>query len=100
MVSKTALMIWASSLLRQCDAALGKLKDNISFKSYIELQNAPPPLSGSTELFLPSALERAVEKSSWVLHDEAINPFTSAGRISRHKKFLKMFGINWRWRRC
>ena len=30
------------------------------------------PLSGSTEVFLHSALKRAAEKSSWVLHDKAI----------------------------
>ena len=37
----------------------------------MELCNAPP--YGSTELFPCGALERAVEESNWVLHDQVIH---------------------------
>ena len=65
LVVKTAPIIWANALLKSCDAILGKVKDNLSFESYIELGNAP--ISCLTELFSWSASERAAEKSSQVL---------------------------------
>ena len=51
-------------------AVLSKVKDNISIKSSTELRSAP--LSNSTEQSPWGALERASEKSSYVLHDEVI----------------------------
>ena len=42
LVAKTVSTIGANSLLKQCDAALGKLKDNISFEFAMEIGNAPP----------------------------------------------------------
>ena len=69
LMAKTASTIWANALLFCHDAVL-EVKDNINFESFMELCNAP--LSSSTELFPCGALERAVEKSSWVLHDDAV----------------------------
>ena len=57
-------------LLKRRDAVLGKLKDNMTSESFIDLCDAP--LSGSAELFLWKALQKAVEKSCHALHDEAI----------------------------
>ena len=37
LVTKTALMICANSMLKQCDAVLGKVKDNISSDSFMDL---------------------------------------------------------------
>ena len=61
LVFKTALTMWASLLLKCCDAVLGKLKDNMSFDSFMELLNAC--LSGCSELFPRRSLGKAVEKS-------------------------------------
>ena len=49
---------------------LAKVKDSISFGSFMDLQNAK--LSSGTELFPAAVLEKAMERSSKVLHDEAI----------------------------
>ena len=49
LVAKTASTIWANTLLKHCDAVHGKVKDNISFESFMELHNAPLP--DSAELF-------------------------------------------------
>ena len=67
---ETTSTIWANSVLKYRDALMGKVKDDVSLESFMEVHNAL--LSCLTELFLPGVLERAAEKSSWVLHDEAI----------------------------
>ena len=46
------------------------MKGVSGFESFTKLCNAP--LSGSTDLFPQDAVERAMENSSHVLHDEAI----------------------------
>ena len=59
-------MIWANFMINHQDAVLGYLKNHMSFESSVDLQNAP--LLGSFELFPKEALE----KSSTILHNEAI----------------------------
>ena len=70
MLIKTASMIWDSFILKPHNAVLGKISGNVGFKSFTELQNAP--ISNLTELSLAGVMERAAEKSSQGLHDEAI----------------------------
>ena len=50
---------------------LAKVKDSVSFESFMDLRNAK--LSSGTELFPVDVLEKAVERSSKVLHDETIS---------------------------
>ena len=64
-------MLWANLVLNQSDAVPAKVKDLISFKSFMDLRTAR--LSDSSKLFPVEILEEAVEKSSRVLHDEAIH---------------------------
>ena len=66
LVAKTASSIWANLILKRRDAVLTKVKDSISFESFMDLPDSP--LSGSTELFPKEAVEKAIEKSSRVLH--------------------------------
>ena len=67
LVVKMSSTKWANLLLKRGDR---ETEDDIPFKSSIDLCNAP--LSGSSGPFLREALEKAVEKSSRVLHDKAI----------------------------
>ena len=62
LVAKTALPIWANLLLKHQDAVLGKIKDDISFESFMDLQNFL--LSGSVKLFLKEAIEKFSRGSS------------------------------------
>ena len=61
---------------------LAKVKDSINFESFMDLHNAK--LSSSTELFSANVLEKAVERSSKVLQDEAIYK-TVAQEKPQHK---------------
>ena len=58
---------------------LTKVKDSILFESFKDLCNFP--LSGSSELFPREAVEKATEKSSWVLHYEAIDTEKTAKKL-------------------
>ena len=69
-MAKTASTLWANLVLKRRDAVLAKVKDSISFESFMDLRNAR--LSNSTELFPSNVLEKGVEKSSRALHDETI----------------------------
>ena len=69
-VAKTVSTICVNALLKRCDAILGKVKNNISYESFMELCNTS--FLDSTELFLQDTLERAIEKLSCVFHDEEI----------------------------
>ena len=71
-------MLWTNLVLKRRDAVLAKVNDSIFFESFMDLCN--DRLSASTELFPSEDLEKAVEKSSQVLHDEAI--CKAARRIS------------------
>ena len=71
LVAKMASTMRANLLLKRCNAVLGKLKDSImSFDSFMELFNTP--LSGTSELFFHESFDKATEKSSHVLYNEAI----------------------------
>ena len=69
LVVKTASTLWANVILKRRDAVLAKVKDAMSFESYNDLRNSKI-LSGE-ELFPADVLEKAIEKSLTVLHDEA-----------------------------
>ena len=75
LVGRTSSNIWAISLLMFCNAVLGKVKDNISFESFVELHNVL--FSSSAELFPVGVLKRAAEKTSRVFHNEAIRKVVS-----------------------
>ena len=64
------------------------VKDNVSFESFMEVCNAP--LSDSTGLFLLGALERAAEKLSCVLHDEAIWKVVSRDKEQKKLQFTQL----------
>ena len=68
LVAKTASTLWANLVLKRRDAVLAKVKDSISFESFMDLHNAR--LCSSTELFPADVLEKVVERSSKVLHDD------------------------------
>ena len=77
LVAKTASTLWANLVLKQRDTVLAKVKDSVSFESFMDLLNVR--LSSSTELFPAEVLEKAVGKSSKVLFDEAILKAVSEG---------------------
>ena len=81
---KTASTVLASVVLKRLDDVLAKVKDSISFESFTKLRNAK--LSLSAELFAAEA----VEKSSHVLHDEAIRKAVSAEKLA-HKSAKKLY---------
>ena len=68
LVAKTASTPWANFVLKRRNVVLAKVKDPISF---MDLRNAR--LSNSTKPFPVDILEKEVERSSKVLHDEAIH---------------------------
>ena len=70
LLPKTDSTLWASRLLNGHNAVLVKVKYSISFESFMDLDN--DRLSNSTELLPVGVLEKAVEKSSRALQDEAI----------------------------
>ena len=70
LVAKTTSALWVS-VLKRWDAVLGKVKNNsICLLTLMELHNAS--FSGSPDLFPHSALDKVVEKSGHVLHNEVI----------------------------
>ena len=70
LVAKTTFNVWADLILRHRDAVLAKIKDNISFKYFMDLCNSP--LSGSSEHISKDTVEKAVVKATHVLRDEAV----------------------------
>ena len=90
MLIKTTSMIWASFILKPHNAVLGKISGNVGFKSFTELQNAP--ISNLTELSLVGVMERAAEKSSQGLHDEAIRKLLQ-WKSSSSRSLLRSFSF-------
>ena len=71
--------------LKCCDTVLAKVKNSMSFESFMNLRNTT--VSAGTELFPAEVFEKAVEMSSKVLHDEAIRKEVSRDKpTSRGKK--------------
>ena len=68
-------------LLKHQEAVLTKVKNSISFESFMDLRNSH--LFRSTELFPKEAAERAIEKSFWVPHDQAIGKAVSADKPAK-----------------
>ena len=73
-------------ILKSRDAVLAKVKDPMSFESYKDRWNSK--VSSGEELFPAEVLEKAVEKSSKVLHDEAIRKAGTCNRPSTRGKKL------------
>ena len=71
LVAKMASTMWTNLVLKRRDSVLAKVKDSISFEFFMDLRNAR--LSNFTKLFPVDILEKAVEMSSKVLHDDAIH---------------------------
>ena len=69
LVAKTALTPSANLVLKRRDTVLAKVKDSISFESFMDFSNAR--LSSSTKLFPADILEKVVGRSSKALHGEA-----------------------------
>ena len=64
---------------------LVKVKDSVSFESFMDLRNAK--LSSGSVLFPADILEKALEKFSKVLHDEAVRMAVSCDKpASKGKK--------------
>ena len=59
LVAKTTSTLWANLILKHRDTVLAKVKNNISFESFMDFRNSP--LFGSTELFSKDAVERAMK---------------------------------------
>ena len=70
LVANTASTMCTNMLLKHHDTIVAKIKDNISFESFMDLQNLP--LCDSLNLFPKEAIEKAIVKSSTDLHDEVI----------------------------
>ena len=80
LVAKTTPTLSASLILKCRDVVSTKVKDNI-FESFMDLRNAP--LSGSSEFFPKDAVEKAIEKSVRVLHNEAIKKSLSLDKPAK-----------------
>ena len=63
-----------------------KVKDSISFQFFMDLCNVK--LSSGSDLFPADVLEKAVEKSSKILHDEAIQKVVSCDKFASKRKKL------------
>ena len=87
-VVKMASTLWANFILKKRDTVLAKVKDSISFESFMDIRNAK--LSNSTKLLNADNLEKAVEKSLEVLHDEAVHKAV-AQKKARHKSAKKLY---------
>ena len=62
LIAKTSSTLWANVVLKRRDTVLAKVKDSITFKSFMDLRNAN--IFSGTELFPADVLNKAVEKSS------------------------------------
>ena len=70
LIAKTASTLWANIILKMKDMVVAKVKDSVSFESFVDLRNYK--ISTGDELFPTDVLNLAIEKVSKVLHDEAI----------------------------
>ena len=57
MMAKVTSTLWANIILTQCDTVLAKVKDSVSFESFMDLCSA---WLSNTELFPADILEKAV----------------------------------------
>ena len=83
LVAKTTSTLWADIVLKWHDAMLVKVKDTISFESFLDLHNARLSF---TKLFPADVLEIAVKRSCKVLHDEAIRKVVAQESLNRRAK--------------
>ena len=65
LVVKMASTLWANLVLKRHDTVLAKVKDSISFKSFMDLRNAR--LSNSTKIFPEDILEKAASTAGCFL---------------------------------
>ena len=83
---QNCIALWANVVLKWWDAVLVKVKDSMSFESFMDLRNAK--ISLGKELFLADVLNKAIENSSKVLHDEAIRKAVSRDKLAFRGKKL------------
>ena len=69
LVAKTTSFLWANIILQQFGAVMVKMKKTVCFESFMDLRNV---WLSFTDLFPADVLEIPVERSSKVLHNEAI----------------------------
>ena len=86
LAAKTALTLWANVILKPRDVVLAKIKDSMSFESFMDLRNSK--ISTGKELFPTDILDKAIEKSSKVLRDEAIRKDVTRDKPSTRRKKL------------
>ena len=89
LVAKTTSTLLANVILKRCDAVLAKVKDSMSFESFMDLRNVK--VSVGSELFSAEVLEKVVKESSNVLHDEAIRKTVSRDKPASRSKKLHIF---------
>ena len=86
LIAKTALTLWANIILKRMDAVLAKVKDSMSFESFMVLRYSK--ISVGNKLFRMDVLNQAIEKASKILHNEAIwKTVTCDKPFSHGKKF-------------
>ena len=62
LVAKTASTLWANLILKRRDTVLAKVKDSMSFESFVDLRNSE--ISTGEELFPSEVLDKAIKESS------------------------------------
>ena len=75
LMAKTDSTFWANVLLKCQDAVLGKVNDNMSFNSFMD----------SHDLLCRLALDKVVQKSSHVFHNEVICKVVSLEKLAKAK---------------
>ena len=86
LVAKTASTLWADIILKRRDSVLAKVTGSLSFESFMNLRNSK--ISTGEKLFPTDVLDKAIEKSSKVLHDEAIRKAVTRDKPSTLGKKL------------
>ena len=86
LVAKTTSTLWANLMLKRRDVVLAKVKDAVSFESFMHLRSSK--IWTGEELSLMDILDKAIEKSSKVLHDEAIRKAVTCNKPSTCGKKL------------
>ena len=75
---------WTNILLKSRDVVPGKIKDSMSVESFMDLKRTSP--SSSLELFSEEAVEKAVKKSSRLLHAEAICKAVTPEKLTKKSR--------------
>ena len=85
LVAKTASTLWANIILKRRDAVLANVKDSMDLRNSF--------ISTGDELFPNDVLQQAVEKSSKIVHDEAIHKAVTLDKPSSRGKKLQFSSL-------